>query len=336
MPNNRIFYAVQSAAIAPLGSTTYTAIRGLQSLGVTTRFNLGQVFEIGQISLYDQPEDLPDIEVTTEKTLDGNPLVYHLATQGATSATLVGRSAMRCTMGVSIFGDTQNSASGTPVAQMVCSGLYVSTIGYTLPTQGQLSENITFVGNNKYWSSFTAPAFVNTDAPAYASGVMRRQDVNMDTWASGSVFPTDIPGINSSGYNPPASNNNGYAARIQNVRINTNLGRQPLYQLGQRGVFYRYAEFPVQVSTDIEVLATDGDNVNAYESQLNVFPHPMKIFLGDGTIFDLGQKNKLTSVTYGGADANQQGSNATQTYSYLNYNDLAVINVGTDPTHLAG
>lgn len=47
MANNRIWYACQKAGIAPNGSTSYQVIHGLQSLGITTNFQLEQVFELG-------------------------------------------------------------------------------------------------------------------------------------------------------------------------------------------------------------------------------------------------------------------------------------------------
>jgi len=70
MANNRIYYATQLIELNPqdsLGESVndnwYTPL-GLQSVAVTTNFNLTEVFTLGQLEVYDQPEDLPDIEVT--------------------------------------------------------------------------------------------------------------------------------------------------------------------------------------------------------------------------------------------------------------------------------
>ena len=49
----------------------------------------------------------------------------------------------------------------------------------------------------------------------------------------------------------------------------------------------------------------------------------IKITLRDGTHFDLGNKNKLSSVSYGGGDAT--GGNVSCSYSYQNFNVLRVI-----------
>jgi hypothetical protein len=44
--------------------------------------------------------------------------------------------------------------------------------------------------------------------------------------------------------------------------------------------------------------------------------------VNDSTFLDLGSKNRLGSVTFGGGDAG--GGNATATFSYTNFNDLSV------------
>src|SRR5688500_8608620 len=116
MPDNkRIIFASQQFNMWPEGSSSPIAAHGVQSAGITTNFNLEQVFEWGQLAIYDNIEQIPDVEVTAEKVLDGHPLLYHLATANATSGTLVGRSNRRCIIGISIFSDTMDSASGAPL-----------------------------------------------------------------------------------------------------------------------------------------------------------------------------------------------------------------------------
>ena len=325
--NRRVFYAVYSCAIAaPLGSTTYSAVHGLQSVGLSTKFNLQQYFEVSQISLYANLEDIPDIEVTLSKNLDGYPLLYHIATTGALDPSLVGRSNQRCSLGLSIYTDTQQSASGVPLSQCVCSGLYVSSISYTINVNGAMTEDLTLVGNNKTWSTvFTAPTFNNADQP-YGSGIQRRQDVVMGLC----VFPSDIPGI-VSGVNPVQADGS-YAAHIQSVMTSTNLGRTPLYELGWKGAYFRYAEFPVQVTTDIDVIPSQGDSVQALELNNNLVNQTIQVVTHTGTKIWLGNSNKLQGSTWGGANAGTGGGNATMTYSYLTFNDFTV----TDPQDPSG
>ena len=112
------------------------------------------------------------------------------------------------------------------------SGLYVSSVSYTVPVDGNATESVTLVGNNKRWSTraksdpynlsgavsgiFTG----NNDTPAAATGVSRAQDVNFSYTSSdgvssgsdvvgagivnsstGTILPPEIDGISTSGTN---------------------------------------------------------------------------------------------------------------------------------------
>ena len=71
---NRIYFANQQVAFRQNGDATanaWTAAHGVQSVAVTTTFNLEQAFKLGQLSIYENIEGVPDIEVTMSKVLDG-------------------------------------------------------------------------------------------------------------------------------------------------------------------------------------------------------------------------------------------------------------------------
>jgi hypothetical protein len=57
---------------------------GVQSVkGITSNFNLEQVYQLGQVELYDQVEgSTQNIEATLSKVIDGNRLLYNLANDG--------------------------------------------------------------------------------------------------------------------------------------------------------------------------------------------------------------------------------------------------------------
>lgn len=337
MSNNRIFYAIKAAGLVPDGEAPDIAtdtIRGLQSIGISTTFTLDQVYEIGQLEVYDNLEDLPEIEVTLEKVFDGRPLLYHMATPTATSPTLVGRSADKCSFVMSIFDDTQDSASGTPLAEVNCSGMFLSSLNYELPVDGNLTESITLVGNNKTWSddtfTFSGTIFDNEDAPV--SGVRRRQNV---LFGSGeSVLPYGAGGIRGISEDSGTEGNNlfdgnKHGASVQNISFSADLNRTDILELGLRNPFFRYVNFPVEVSSDIEILTKDGDFIEATEAGVagdgnNLFNQQITVKIDDGTEFNLGDRNKLTDVTYGGGDAG--GDNATVTYSFVTFNNFTVTN----------
>lgn len=330
MSNRRIYYACQALGIAPFANETYTAVQGLQSVGINTKFNLEQVFEIGQLSIYENVENLPDLEVTTEKVLDGYPLVYHLATQGAADSTLVGRSNQRANMSLAVFDDTAQLASGTPLTQCFMSGVYVSQVEYSVQVDGNATESCSFVGNNKAWKTaaftfdgFTSGNGVTSTGPASASGVNRRQHLLM----SSCLFPKSIPGIDASGLNAEVSGS--FSASIQSIRVSANLGRDQLLELGHKSPFFRYVNFPVEVTTTIEALSKQGDMVEGTEAGSqpngdNTVEETMRFKMQEGTAIDLGSKNRLSSVNYGGANAGSRGGNATMTFTYTTFNDFDV------------
>lgn len=334
--NRRVFYPIYCLGVAKDGFTSFTSVHGLQSIGLTTRFNLQHVFEIGQLDEYASIEDVPDVEATCEKVLDGYPLIYHLATNGSTDATLVGRSVKKCQLAVSYFGDTQTAASGTPIRQVTMSGMFPSSLTYTFPVQGNLSESVTLVGNDKNWktSSFTyTGGFNNTDAPP--SGIQRRQHVLFGSGAGKTVLPTELPNMTNfggSGYNLLTSDGS-FTSHIQSIRVTTNLGRTPLYELGKRTPYHRTVDFPVEVRTDIESYCDSGDGIAANSETDNITDQSIWIRISTGTVFDLGNGNKLTSISETGGNAQQGGGNRSLTFSYMNFSNLTITDPA-DPSQL--
>ena len=114
--NDRIFYACQAVAIVKTGHTPATGniARGLQSVGMNSNFSLDQIFEIGQLEIYENVEDVADIEVSLEKVIDGETLLFMLASNGLCKTDLVAAVKNRSDVYLSIFDDAQSNATGTP------------------------------------------------------------------------------------------------------------------------------------------------------------------------------------------------------------------------------
>lgn len=359
MPQNRVFWAVEAVGFAQLGSHTYTAAHGVQSVGITTTFNLTPVFQLGQSRVYENIEDIPDVEVTMEKVLDGYPLLYHLATRGASSATLLGRANSQCTVALSIFPDTNDSASGAPVAQVTMSGLYVSSSSFSFPADGNFTESLTLVGNEKLWrtpaqATFSG-GFTNTDRPLAltqdSGGIQRREnllfglgyafgapDINSQVNASASapctILPRDITGISASGTNELVPGTQNYKVSIQNITVTASLGREAINELGHKAPYYRFIGLPVEVTTEIEAISKSGDWISVAEAGSlsngnNTYVNTIKIATQEGTFIDLGTENRLSNSSITGADTG--GGNQTTSYSYSTYNDYTVLH-DQDPT----
>ena len=59
--NNRIFYAIQQVAIGQESDNLYYILKGVQSVSMTTTFNLEQAFQLGQLEIYENIEGVPSI-----------------------------------------------------------------------------------------------------------------------------------------------------------------------------------------------------------------------------------------------------------------------------------
>ena len=364
--NHRLYYALLQAQITGDGQSfnASKAIHGLQNSNINTNFKLTQVFEMGQLSLYVQVEEIPDINISMSKVLDGAPLIYHLATVQGTTPTLAGRGTAKCVVGLSIYSETNTSATGSDIGEVICSGEYVDTVAYRFPVDGNSTEEVTLVGNNKVWANdpsiaLGAPGLTLTgafttgaDVPISPGGQLtRRQSINFTpvvfttdingaiTDPDVSVLPQQIPGINSSGINVVQADGT-YPCHIQSISTNVNLNRTQIDELGHLAPYFRYPNFPCSVNTEIQVVTVSGDMVSAIENGIystgtgcgsylgNLKNSTIRIATCDGTRVYLGLKNKLQSVSQQGGDTG--GGNMTVSYNYLTFNDFTVLHSG-DP-----
>ena len=300
MPNNRVFYASQGVSV---GGTT---VQGAQSVGITTNFNLEQVFQLGQLALYDNVSLDPEVEITISKVLDGEDTIWKLSSTTGTS--LIDNANDTSSIVVGVGSDT--SSTLTSSSAITCSGMFVSSVSYTFPVDGSLTEEVTFVGNAKALTgSVSAPA-------TNSNTTLRRQNVNLNS----STLPSEVSGKN-----------------ITSISISADLGRETMYKLGSLKPFHRFVNFPLEVTCEFEVSATDLDGVEvdipeAACSGLPANDRSINIAICDSDgnsryTFNLGDKNKLTSVNYSGGDTG--GGNATITYSYSTYNELTITDVGS-------
>jgi hypothetical protein len=357
LANKRIIYATQRVGVAPVNSKSFTTIRGLQSVGITTNFNLEPIFEIGQLEDYETIEGIPAVDIQTEKVLDGYCPVYLLATQtdgdgdAPTSSSLIGRSQGVCNMALSIYDETNQYAEGTPGTEVHMSGVYISSVGYAVSVDANATETCSLVGNNKVWvigGNTGSMVGYNTTAATWlgtpwsggtvdplsisgSGGVNRREDVIFGSGTSASILPTNIPGVNSSGYN--INNGDKFGVSVQSWNINADLGRTEMFELGRKGTYNRYVNLPIEVTNEISVISTSGDLISATEEGLygstsgcgmryNLTSHRIRLSLCEGLIVDCGSGNKLSSVAEDGG--NTGGDNVGVTYSYSNYNAFNV------------
>jgi len=182
--NNRVFWAIEQVAIKDTAAPATGVVaarnsreyatgalasgvdevgglwevpRGVQSIGMSTTFNLEQVFQLGQVELYEYSERQPDVEVTLSKAIDGSKPLFFMVTDPTQGNDIVARTAnYQVDIALQIYPDTQFRATGKPQSIVTASGMYVSNVSYTFPADGFVTEDITLVGNDKVWGSMVA------------------------------------------------------------------------------------------------------------------------------------------------------------------------------------
>lgn len=334
MANFRVEYAHRGLKI------NNTVAHGVQSALLTTSFNLTDYFELGQLDVYESLEELPDIQLTIEKLLDGYPLILELATGAASTDSLIDRMNQTSTAEIFIYPDSgteAGSADATTVpVQIEVPTLYVSSISYGLNADGNYTESITLVGNDKSIKvlgdtgnepdDFIADTVFGEDSPA--DTIKRRQHMIMGVSAdnSTSTFHKQIPGINTDGYNPITSGIPD--AKLGNISISANVGRTDFFAQGIRKPYFKRADVPIQIDCNIDVIASStgndvSDGIEADSGSVaNLVDGQINIILTDGTRFNLGNKVKISSVTETGGSVG--GEALTYQYSFQTSNSLTV------------
>jgi len=334
MPQNkRIFYATQGVKLVPVNEdgTPDTALvpGGIQSVGVNTNYNLERVFQLGQLELYDTVENNPEVQVTLNKVFDGTKPLFLMTMGGesdVSSGSLVEFQNNRVNLELYVHKDSNQGTSGVDaVSVLKCTGLYASSFTYTFPTDGNLTEEVTLVGNTKTWESGGGGDDAVFETSVNSQGLGRRWKFNTDP-ENGCVFPIGSGGMPS-------------GSPLSNVTVSFDLGREAIYSLGSYEPYLRFVNFPLEITTEITSIAQDGDFLNIDASTYSctsstpaTLDKPIKLVIcgkdeGDSLTIDLGDKNKLQSVNYTGGDTG--GGNVQISYSFTTNNTFIMTAEGS-------
>ena len=376
----RIYWAITALGTAPESSAATSAtmapasgsggpeterasqnanfVPGVQSVGITTTFNLEQVFELGQLDIYQDVEEVPDIEVSVERIIDEHILLYSRCVDPVTptgNKTISSIQNNKVDVFMSVHPDRKDHSGQTPPDAIVhCSGMYLSNVSYNFAVDGNFTESVTLVGNHKRWrrgvySDASVGYWVGNAGYEYAAVHQIRGLPGATQGAEGTEnlhgqktkafvkrrqdLLYELPGSCGwkSGLEDNLRKNN---AHVDNVKLNSasvscDFGREAINVLGQKLPYHRYVTYPVEVTCDLEVTVNDirSQGVSALPETSNLTEELIRFKVVDSNdaeiaTIDLGDKNKLTSVTWGGADTG--GGNATLSYSYRNFNRMDI------------
>ena len=358
MANLRTYWAIEGMGTGPHGVSdgnhldNFQYCPGVQSIGMSTSFNLEQIFQLGQLEIYQDLEDIPDVELTIEKVLDDTCLLYTRCVSapdgtapGAYVATWTGAKTItsiqnnRCDVVFVVGQDELENIGDLTIAPEAVgnaglkaafmSGMFVSSVNFNFGTDGFFTENITLVGNHQQWA--TPGAAILTNAPTAAAqqvgDVSKRH--NFSFGDIGDV-PEPLQAVGATVAD----------LRIASISVSTDFGREEMFALGEKQPYHRYVTFPIEVTCDIEAYVTHPDRMavdalpnrdinvtNDNTIKFDVFDASSGgILSGPGVDpnhnFNLGDKNILSSFTWNGISTD--GTNATITYSYRNFNTMTI------------
>lgn len=278
-----------------------------------------------------------------------------------TSDTLLSRLNNECGVHLGIFSeydDTINEKNA--ITQSYMSGMKVSNIQYSLNNSEPATETVTFLGLHKEWDSGNIPVLIDSgnthgfqywkerlpDEPGGSKlktgGVTRRENFDMkESIIPASIIKTFNPSLNMLNTIPEKGNgqNSGiHNIHINSISINVSPSYEDLLELGNRLPFAKKLITPVNISCEIEILANSGDFVNVLSrgsrelaassrtSGNNTTYETINIALNNGYVFNLGNKNKLTSVNYTGS---VNGGNSTIIFAYENFNVFTISDLAS-------
>tara|TARA_R100001377_G_scaffold85325_1_gene71620 strand:- start:1385 stop:2473 length:1089 start_codon:yes stop_codon:yes gene_type:complete len=348
MTNRRTYWAVEALSTGVHGASAGLVensdyLPGVQSVGLTTNFNLEQIFQLGQLEIYQDLEEVPDVEITVERAMDQFTCLYGRAMDPAApnAVNISGDQNNQVDVFFSVGDDAnENINDADLLAVAYCSGMFCSSASFNFGTDGFFTESISLVGNHKIWNQAPAAANIPTGGPKLLNidtgNVAKRQKF---AFLSAGV-PTPLEDLSVD--NNVSALTNTHA--VSSVSVSVDFGREEMNTLGSRQPYHRYVTFPVEVTCDIEAYVTDAANMiaDAHPENNNTTENAIKFGVfadavnnvedgGAGVRFhawDLGAKNRLQSVTWNGLDTG--GTNATITYSYRNFNKLDYTYKGGD------
>lgn len=254
--------------------------KGIQSVSVNASVDFEQAFQLGTLQICANLEGVPNVEISTERAFQGATNSFWKAAGGNTASV----STFTGNVNMALADDTStNFGSQTPFVK--ATGMFLSSWGVTFPVDGFATETCTAVGNDLSWSTGTGTVDL-ANAACTGAVFKRRQDVALVT-------------------------------KAQSVSFSCDVGREDLFQLGQKSPYARPATFPVECSSDWEYLASVGTSGLTFVSTNPADVTTSQTLSYEGVTVTGA---RLTSTNYSGGDAG--GGNATITYSYIAYNSL--------------
>ena len=272
-----------------------STVQGAQSVGISMTFNTLQAFQLGTLSIYDNIVTDGEVTISATKNLDGSALMFAGGNVGDYGTT---------TYEITVASqDDEEGLDGTGATSTTITGAFLSSLGYNFPLDGWCTEEISWIADNKQvgTSGISAPSST-TGTAAF------RHHVSWDGVHSGD--------------------------NVTNISVNTDFAREALFKLGQFNPYYRFANFPIEITVEFTVNNYEIDQTSLDLTQesctgTNFGKTDISVYVCDANDSSATAKYTVTASGCVLSSVNQEGGgtdggNATTTYTYTTYNDLFV------------
>lgn len=304
MANSRIFYALQQVEIGDgAGSETMTALKGVQSVGMSSTTNVESFSAFGSIEATTILQDL-DLEVTIENGL-GSDWTNALGAAGYSSFN-------------STFFDTARTLrltyrTDTSVTKTIELNAILTSYSVQMGTDGPATESVTFqnAGTGIFVQGFDGTV-LPTQSAELCNVLSRPNFTSFETtrYAECCVDSPDAAAAYS---------------KLTSFSSNFDVGSEKISVLGRSMPLHKFATFPAEVSTEVEFHLDPSAGVGVLNSatisgtSLADECYDLEIKM-PGNVYDM-EKMRLSGTSRSGGDVG--GGNVAISQSFTGFNTFA-------------
>ena len=304
MANSRIFYALQQVEIGDgAGSETMTALKGVQSVGMSSTTNVESFSAFGSIEATTILQDM-DLEVTIENGL-GSDWTNALGAAGYSAFDSAFFDAPRT---VRLTYKTDTSVTNTIELNAILTSYSVQ-----MGTDGPATESITF--QNAGTGAFVegSPGTALPTQSAELCNVLSRPNFTSFKTTRYAECCVDSPDA-ASAY-----------SKLTSFSSNFDVGSEKISVLGRSMPLHKFATFPAEVSTEVEFHLDPSAGIGALNSgtisgtSLADECYDIEIKM-PGNVYDM-EKMRLAGTSRSGGDVG--GGNVAISQSFTGFNTFA-------------
>lgn len=236
------------SALTPANQSAHIRLDGVQSVGLSTSIDFNQIFELGYLQIFENIEGIPTCEVTIERNIPNNGYtMYQIAAKNNGTTSYRGKyvndllnfgsnNQLAVRLAVNTFAQEVNG-NNFAFCQIIHVEGFTSSYSVNATTDGPVSESMTVIGTSV---SILPSGNQNLVlVPSGGEGVIKTAYRGRDC-----SFRTAIV----SGTAPTFEEED----RVQSFSLSVDVGREDLQELGRKQPYLRYANFPTEVTCDVE------------------------------------------------------------------------------------